>query len=141
MKKISFFQCFRAVNRPTYVKFYRFTKQTPVEPEHETIDEESKDYKYSADGSPSDSETVHDYVHEKGPTQLQTPGTSSSGYISEAFSTSNLTNDDSISIKSNTGDFTPDKELDACEEPSVTDVSKEFVFSVILCLKITVISL
>ena len=92
-------------------------------PTHQTVDEESKDYKYSAEASLSDSETVHDFVHEKGPTQLQTPGTSSSGYISEAFSTSNLTNDDSLSIKSNTGDFTPDKELDACDEQPVTDVS------------------
>lgn len=106
-----------------YIKFHCFAKQTPVEPIHEIVDEESKDYKYSADASLSDSETVHDYVHEKGPIQLQTPGTSSSGYISEAFSTSNLTNDDSISIKSNTGDFTPDKELDACDGSSVTDVS------------------
>lgn len=103
----------------------------PAEPIHQTVDEDTKGYKYSADASLSDSETIHDFVHEKGPTQLQTPGTSSSGYISEAFSTSNLTNDDSLSIKSNTGELTPDKELDASNEPSVTDVSKE-IFKFIL---------
>ncbi|KAK7582634.1 hypothetical protein V9T40_014079 [Parthenolecanium corni] len=95
--------------------------EMPAEPIHQTVDEDTKGYKYSADASLSDSETIHDFVHEKGPTQLQTPGTSSSGYISEAFSTSNLTNDDSLSIKSNTGELTPDKELDASNEPSVTD--------------------
>ncbi len=82
----------------------------------EIVDDDSKETKSSTSASFSDSEPVHEFTNDKGQQQLQTPGTSSSGYISEAFSSSNLTNEDSLSIKSNTGDFTPDKELDNCGE-------------------------
>lgn len=74
----------------------------------------------------SDSEPVSEFPGSKSHTQPQTPGTSSSGYISEAFSSSNLTNEDSLSIKSNTGDMTPDKETeDSANVSSNINVKKK----------------
>ena len=72
--------------------------------------ETKNDTKASSNASlSSDSErSAPEDENNKGQALLQTPGTCSSGYISEAFSSSNLTNEDSLSIK---GDFTPDKEV------------------------------
>lgn len=60
-------------------------------------------------------------------TKINTPSMSSSGYGSQAVSTTNLTSEDSISIKSISVDETPDLEyrnlLDSSKKPEKMDSS------------------
>ncbi|XKL66819.1 hypothetical protein PGB90_010239 [Kerria lacca] len=93
----------------------------------ENNDDDSKESKSagSCNVSLSDLETIQEFSNDRGQAQLPTPGTSSSGYISEAFSSSNLTNEDSLSIKSNVGDFSPDKDLDNSGEETTNENSFE----------------
>jgi hypothetical protein len=90
-------------------KVNHMTREEGMDDEMDVKDDAkaSSNASLSSDSEPS----VPEFENNKGQTQLQTPGTCSSGYISEAFSSSNLTNEDSLSIKSNAGDFTPDKEV------------------------------
>lgn len=48
---------------------------------------------------------------QQGPKQTSTPSTSSSGYGSQAVSSTNLTSEDSMSLKSISVDETPDIEV------------------------------
>lgn len=87
------------------------TREESVEDDMEDMKERAKASSNASLSSDSEPSGAPEFENGKGQTQLQTPGTCSSGYISEAFSSSNLTNEDSLSIKSNAGDFTPDKEV------------------------------